>query len=263
MNTDPSGTKAKIYYDYDEKTNTTTIRIKASFAVYGANGQNVSQKDLTKFAGLLSSGIAKAYNNKAFEYGGRSFVLKTDISVKVAGTEDAAKTSGADNLVELGGQNSDILSSGSKEPGAAVFHRDGENFDRMIFDISPYGTPGGLGEGDNDFENTFGHEFGHLLGVIDRPERAGSLFNGDSPGPGLTQDDFVDLFDQESEMGYMPPVPPRNGGYRSLHILGIPSSLSRLTPNSSNILNSTNSGFEIRNTTGADNNYRWSSRVKN
>jgi hypothetical protein len=43
---------------------------------------------------------------------------------------------------------------------------------------------------------------------------------------------------------------------------GIPSSLSRLTPNSSNILNSTNSGFEIRNAVGADD-YRWSSRVKN
>ncbi|MGH9949250.1 MAG: RHS repeat domain-containing protein [Pyrinomonadaceae bacterium] len=42
--TDPNGEKAKVTSNCNQETNTCTINISASFAVYGASGQNVSQE---------------------------------------------------------------------------------------------------------------------------------------------------------------------------------------------------------------------------
>lgn len=98
---DPLGEHATVRTIHDQETNTTTIYISASFAVYGAGGQSVSQADLNKHASYLEQGILKAFNT-SFEHNGVNYVVHTDISVGVFDSEESAIASGAGNLIELG-----------------------------------------------------------------------------------------------------------------------------------------------------------------
>jgi len=238
---DPSGEKGEITSTYDAATNTTTIKIKASFALYGAAGQNVSQADLQKYAAALKSGIEKYYN-KELTIGDRNYKMSVDVSVQVAGSEKAAIAAGVDNIVEIGNASLQQLQFG-KNPSdayAVSYGVKGENFDRMAFDISrPGANP----------EEIFAHEFGHLLGVT-HTSMLNSLFNTYLSGnEEITPEAFQHMFFAPREDN-IELLPPNTFYYRS----------------PSRVLTSTSPTFELRRAHSVYNDtasaYRWSQQVK-
>lgn len=246
---DPLGTKATISSTYDEKTGITTIKIKASFAVYGAEGQNVSAEDLAKYAAQLVTGIKKAYDG-GYVVDGKGFVIETDIDVNVFTDEQSAMDSGADNLVGLGYDR--IVDDEGEGATAAAFQREGENFDRVVATIGDTFSLGGAIIQPNR-ENTFSHEFAHLLGVSDNTT-LGSLFNTNNPASRLSIEDFNVLFPKERSVNAGIPSPPSWDGKR-------PAGTQLKKLEGSRIQTSTIPTFENRRTRGADL-YRWVKRVK-
>ena len=230
---DPLGTKARVRSSYDKDTNTTTIVIDASFSVYAAEGQGVSEEDKKNYAARLKAGIEGEYNRE-FTINGQKYVMTANISVSIASDENGAIASGADNLVELG--TDDLISGNGGEAIATAFHKSGESFDRMRVQIGLTGLF-------NDYENTFAHEFGHLLGVPDRDRRG--LFSGDGVVSSMTEEDFIDLFDEEYQTTWESPYVPRGDkkdpGYTTLRRV-----------EGSKVLGSTISNFEVRQTGGLD-----------
>jgi RHS repeat-associated protein len=223
---DPLGKKAEVTSTYDEKTNTTKIRIRASFAIYGAAGQNVSKEDLERFRKALENGIKNAWNTK-LTVDGQNYEIETKIEVQTANSEDEALKTGADNLVELG--NQDLISSDKDDPrtaGATVFHREGENIDRMLVDIK---------SSFRSWEKVFAHEFIHLMGKRDRFEPGlTSTFHTSSA---MSEQDFRIIFGHRV---LDEPSPLIGGGYAPTNYVA-PSKEWE-----SKILGSRNSTFELR-----------------
>jgi hypothetical protein len=213
---DPTGKKGTISFSYDEKTNTTTVTLRASFTVYGAKGQNISQADIKKYAGLLKSGIEKNLT-KDFKIEGRNFAVKTDISVQTAGSEKGAIASGADNIVELGNRKfSD--SSGDTDGAAATYRVKGENFDRMVFQINQFPAH-------PNYENVFAHEFGaHGLaygrGNFHSDNPSSTFYEEDGGNQSFLENDFRRLTGEE----WYDPAPSDNS---SGHIPSVSRQWSR------------------------------------
>ncbi len=198
---DPTGKGGQIYYSYDEKTNTTTIKIVASFSVYGAKGQNVSKKDREAYAKMLKDGLEGHFNQTFTNSDGRKFVMSADISVSVKRTEAGAIGSGADNIVELG--YSGITSSSGEDSQAVGFGVSNENYDRMAVSITSGVQPGGSTAEFLGIANTFAHEFGaHLLHGKHNEGNSESLFHSPS-GATFFQSDFERLFRE-----FRDPKPP-------------------------------------------------------
>jgi hypothetical protein len=241
---DPNGEKAKVKSKHDKETNTTTITITASFALYGADGQNVSAEDLTRQKELLTAGIEQAYNG-TYVHNGTTYIIQTQVDVQVFGGESAAVASGADNMVEIGKQT--LYDDGGRQLSGNVFNREGENFDRMRISINQ-GVPGGLQEGADNYMRIYAHEFAHVLGMPDRNE---GLFASGGLATRMSQSNFVDLFSQESVLSHAG-RPPSGAKLKrgDLKYQSGGGDLYALT--GSKILGSTIPNFELRRTGGAD-----------
>jgi len=184
--TDPLGKEAEVTSTYDAATNTTKIRIRASFAIYGATGQNVSKEELERQKKNLTKGILAAWNNQSRTIDGRNYEITTEITVQTAGSEEEAIATGASNLVEIGTQPLYDTRDGERLR-AQVFRRDGENFDRLRISIS----------GDEPmygYEGVYAHEFGHLLGP---PDQLIGLFSNSIPTRSLIEKDIITLFSEK------------------------------------------------------------------
>lgn len=242
---DPLGKKGRIKSKHDEKTNTTTISIDATFAVYGANGQGVSQEDLQNYAAMLKSGIESHFNKEFTDKNGRKFVISASVNVEVKGSEKEAATSGMDNIVELG------YGELSGNDAGVAFHVKGEKFDRMAVGVSRGADP--RGSLASMYEDTFAHEFGsHLLnGGHNRSRNSQSLFY-DYLGSGqqILQEDFEFMF--------------REKGRGKLHQVGS-KPLATYEP-LSHILTSTSNSFEVRQANSVVSKpsdvYNWSNEVR-
>ncbi len=225
---DATGNKATIYYSYNSETDTISIKIKATFAVYGAKGQNVSKEDLEGYSRKIKEGIEDKIKG-SFKVNGRNFELTSEIGVTVADSEEAAISSKADNIAELG------YIALTDNASAMDFRGESENFDRMVGTISS-GNFNGL-SGDS-FGQTAAHEFGaHLLAALHSSD-PNSLFY-ESSGNSFLQSDFERMFSEVRPM-YTPPIP-----YDS----GTPKSMQRTdlrTRGFSRILTATNGGIENR-----------------
>ena len=177
---DPTGEKGKVTSVYDEKTNTTTIKITASFTLYGAKGQKISIKTLKDQAAKLKASIERQYKKEFIGDGkengveGRTYVLSADISVDAKSTEQAAIKTGADNIVEVGNQELETHRDGSDSweggTGGVTYRNEGENFDRISITIQNKGEP--------CVTAICGHEFGHSIGANEHSKLRKDLMYG-------------------------------------------------------------------------------------
>ncbi len=198
-------------------------------------------------AQLIKDAIEGKFNQQS-TIDGRKFVMSADISVQVAKSETEAIDSGADNIAEVGYQN--LQETDGTNIGGAAFHVAGENFDRMVMEISPDFADGIIYPG---FEVNAAHEFGaHLLAGLHNDLNQESFFH--SPGGNnFLQEDFERLFRQSRRTTPPPPYGSK------LTNLSVPISFSRA-------LTSTTSGFEVRQAnltvSSSAEVYRWSNGVK-
>lgn len=176
------------------------LRSKASFAVYGAKGQNVSAKDLKAVTDKFLKDAATVLS-KNFNIERKNFNVTTDLTAKIYNSETDAIKSGKDNIVEVGYEQIIDKSDGGTALGMA-FGVKGENFDRMVITtVAGFGeeatTGGGFGyqarqnEGTN---TTFAHEFAaHLLSGFHNTVESNSFFYSPKGGSDFTDRDFVRL----------------------------------------------------------------------
>jgi RHS repeat-associated protein len=251
---DPLGKGAEITSTYDATTNTTNIRIRATFAIYGAAGQNVSKKELEKQKKILTAGILAAWNNQHRTVDGQNYQITTEVTVQTANSEEEAIATGANNLVEIGTQP--LYGNNGERLYGNVGHRDGENFDRLRVSISGDNP-------DNGYEGIYAHEFGHLLNA---PDTDYGLLGGKYYiTKNLEEDDYRAVFgrgsasvdpDPRDEINVRQETDPNKFLYKSSRPL---SNLTRET--GSRILGSKISNYEVR-AVNAPQNSTWTQTVK-
>ena len=192
--------------------------VKASFAVYAADRQNISNEELKQYAEDLKSGIEDSLN-RTEKIEGRTFVVKTDIKTKVFKSERAAMKSGSDNIVEIG--NLDIFDADSLTSGKTAglgFRIEGESFDRMVVSVKDLG-----GFGADLAKQTMRHEF--LTHLSDRPHSNDpfSVRYGldDSRGNNFDKGDLADYLGRGLIRVQPPPALKGSGDLasKSTHIL--------------------------------------------
>ena len=206
---DPLGKKGTISW-YTDQNGVVQVKLAASFAIYGANGQKVTGEDLAAAKKAFIAGAQK-YLSENFKVEGKSFQLSTDITADVYDSESDAIKSGSDNIVEVGYE--DLVSKREGDAAGLGFGVKGESFDRMVIQIAEgLGNESGFNyQRADEFGETFAHEFGaHLLAAKHNVNRAESLslFSKDGGDGRLYESDFVRLFVGGS--GLKPP-PPRQG----------------------------------------------------
>jgi RHS repeat-associated protein len=198
---DPFGKDGRIRWWTNPETGVVTVSLEASFAIYAAKGQKVTDEDLAKVKEELVKGI-QSYLEKEFDISGKKFNVVTDVSAQVFTSESDAIRSGADNIVEVG--NTEIIDNVTKESAAGMaFNVAGENFGRMVIKIA----------GENDgittpTERVAAHEFAaHLLNGKHNSKNDRSLFYSDGGAGDFAPEDFERLVGPEITN---PPPPFRN-----------------------------------------------------
>lgn len=142
---DPSGEKADVEIETDEKHKTGTIKIKASFAIWtGKNG--VSAKQLERAKDTIKARIEKVWSG-SYQQNGITYTVSTTVDVQVKGSESEATNTGAQNVVEI--TNGAVGDGADSVTGGHVWGPDTGRWN--------YGN----------LSDTAAHEFGHLLGVDD------------------------------------------------------------------------------------------------
>lgn len=177
---DPSGEKAIVTIERDKKTKTGTIKIEASFVVYGANGQGVTEDELNEQKDLIKKQIEATYSGQFKGKDGITYDISANISVEIAASEKDAKKAVADdvagNIVEVGNKT---LTVRREEADAVSYHSSGEKFDRMS--VSLQGNTG---------TNLYAHEFTHLLGLSgsNHSSNSNDVTYGNDPTPTTLSD---------------------------------------------------------------------------
>lgn len=180
---DPSGEKAEITIRTDDRTKRGEIMITASFAVYAAQGSNVSARDLQKIADKIQFEIQAAWNG-SFADSGYTFVVTANITSKVMSEADAraAGDSGKiDNLIAVTDTGPLLGLEGlTTEAAAQMASNPEKNYDYGVFPIQTSGEP-----------FLFAHEFTHGLG---NPNLRGTgSLSDDTRRPFATQMTNVDF----------------------------------------------------------------------
>jgi hypothetical protein len=108
---DPNGETATVSTNCTTSDNQTTcnVNISASIAVYSANGADLKKQQLNAAASTIQSSIQTAWSG-SFQQDGVTYNVSTSVSVSVAGRQDAAMNSGAQNVLGL--------TNGDAAPGA-------------------------------------------------------------------------------------------------------------------------------------------------
>jgi hypothetical protein len=207
---DPLGKKGEVSW-YTDNDGIVRIKLKASFAIYSAAGQNVSKKDLEIYKKALERGIKEILTKQGALGNGQRFSMTTDISAKIYESESAAIASGRDNIVELGyGEIVDGKQSGIAGVGFGV---KGESFDRMAVSIAedPANYRGSY-DPISASEGTFAHEFAaHLLSTLHNDNDKTSVFYGGGDviehGRLVFQSDMKRLIYGYDDSTYIQPLP--------------------------------------------------------
>lgn len=199
---DPLGKDGRIRW-WTDSDGVTQVRLEASFAVYGAEGQNVSPEDLEHYRGVLETEAAALFAAQ-FSINGQSFNIIAVFSASTYGSEADAVNSGSDNIVELGYDGLEAAASNNAAgvAGGVV----GENFGRMAARIM---STSGLTLGTNHYARVFAHEIGaHLLNGLHNNTNNSSFFFGKTSNSGnFLQEDFERLIRNEEPSG--PPGNPK------------------------------------------------------
>jgi RHS repeat-associated protein len=199
---DPTGKKAKVTIDRDEKTKKGTILIEAKFLVYAAPGQKVTAKQLDRQRELIGKQIKESFTKKGMKGSdGVKYDISTKITVEAAANEaDAINTvtkdtagAGQYNLVEIGSKQ--VYDSRRGESAhAATYSQQGESFDRMKVSLHNEAV---IASG-----NTYAHEFTHALGSGRESTKSTDLrFLGRDTPSAISADDFTYLFEKQINMG--------------------------------------------------------------
>jgi RHS repeat-associated protein len=162
---DPTGENATVSTSCSSTNNQTTcnVNISASIAIYAAAGSNLSQDQLNAAAGTIQNTIQNAWSG-SFSQDGVTYNVSTQVSVSVAGSQDAAMSSGAQNVIGM--------TNGPPQAGVGAF-------------VNPKSLWGAItGKPDtgmmdiNNAANYAKHEFTHLLGVDDK---GGTVLSNTNP----------------------------------------------------------------------------------
>jgi RHS repeat-associated protein len=192
--TDPTGHEATVSRSCtagDNGRTSCTVNISASFSIYATNGSGISKDQLNAAATSMKSSIEGAWSG-SFSQGSVDYTVSTHVTVSVASSEDAAKSSGAQNVVEMtnGPQHltaAGLFTGGYTNPKASA----GQRFDSGIMDI-------------NNVDNYAKHEFTHFLGVNDKP---GAVLSNTNPGERPARATGQDLRMGVSPVTFYPPSP--------------------------------------------------------
>ena len=209
---DPLGKKGTVSW-YTDENGVVQITLKASFAIYGAKGQNVSKADLETYKKALTTSIKELLTKQGSLGNGQRFSMTTDISAKVYENEDKAIGSGRDNIVELG--YDDLTGQGDSSAVGISFGVKTEGFDRMAAEIShdPSGS-GGLMTPMEIFQQSAAHEFAaHLLSALHGPSNEYGLFSGEVGSSKVFQSDIKRLVYGYDDETYSDPPPPLGQKY--------------------------------------------------
>jgi RHS repeat-associated protein len=154
---DPTGQNATVSTSCSTDSSghqTCNVNISASIAIYAAQGSGISKDQMNAAAATMKSSIEGAWSG-SFSQNGISYNVSTQVSVSVASNQDAAMSSGAQNVVGM--TNGPIAMADGQLAGAYV---------------NPKSSPGQTDTGLMDVHNVDNyakHEFTHMLGVNDKP----------------------------------------------------------------------------------------------
>ena len=175
---DPTGENATVSTSCTTDANnhqTCNVNISASIAIYAAPGSNLTPDQLNQAAGTIQNSIQNAWTG-SFNQDGVTYNVTTQVSVSVAGSQDASMSSGAQNVIGM--------TNGPPMAGVGAY-------------VNPKSVCSALtGKPDtgmmdiNSADNYAKHEFTHLLGTDDKP---GAVLSDTNPGmrPGsATAQDF-------------------------------------------------------------------------
>jgi len=219
---DPDGRKGTISW-YTDSDGVVHVSLKATFAIYGAAGQNVSRADLKAYEKAMINGIRNILK-KDFDVGGKTFKVSADVSAELADNEGDAISKGKDNIVELGYDDLEGTDpTGKWQSGLAgkAFGVKGESFDRMAMQI--VGDPANYNGSYKPLTyagETAAHEFAaHLLSGLHNTNvgERDSVFNpgGGMGGNQFYQSDFNNLFFGDDDPTSAPPPPTGGAPIRS------------------------------------------------
>jgi len=158
---DPNGEKADVSAECTHTGYMTTcnVTISASITVYATSGSNLTQDQLNAAAGQIQSSIQNAWIG-SFTQDGVTYNVSTQVSVSVAGSQDAAMNSGGQNVIGL--------TNGPAIPGRA----DSVVNPQSLHSAIAGGPDTGVWNINNLNNGVAAHEFTHLLGVGDRDSGA-------------------------------------------------------------------------------------------
>jgi RHS repeat-associated protein len=175
---DPTGENATVSTSCTTDANSHTtcnVNISASIAIYAAPGSNLTQDQLNQAAGTIQNSIQNAWTGSTTQ-DGVTYNVTTQVSVSVAGSQDAAMSSGAQNVIGM--------TNGPPQAGVGAY-------------VNPKSLWGALtGAPDtgmmdiNHADNYAKHEFTHLLGTYDK---GGAVLSNTNPAMrpfGATSQDY-------------------------------------------------------------------------
>jgi hypothetical protein len=153
---DPTGEEATVSSNCTTSNNQTTcnVNISASIAVYAQQGSNLSQQQLNQAASTIQSSIQNAWSG-SFTQDGVTYNVSTQISVSVASSQDAAMSSGAQNVIGLSNGNASATADSFVNP-------------KSLWTAIKGGPDTGVWNINNLGNGVAAHEFTHLLGVDDK-----------------------------------------------------------------------------------------------
>ena len=157
---DPTGEKALISLSIDEQSKRGIITIKATFAVYAANGNRMSARAVAKEAERLQKQLTTAWSTKKYERNGINYEVKVEFTATAYSSESAAEAAGnagkVDNIVGIVDAPMVTTPDGDTAGGYAG-RLAGEKFDRVRL------STGAL----KGNETAYAHESTHLFGNRD------------------------------------------------------------------------------------------------
>jgi RHS repeat-associated protein len=178
---DPTGENATVSTSCSTANNKTTcnVNISASISIYAQQGSNISQQQLNQAATDMKNSIEGAWNG-SFTQDGVTYNVSTQVTVSVAASEQAATSSGAQNVIGM--TNGPITLPNGQLAGAYV---NPKSFTGMLTGAADTGLMD-----INHVDNYAKHEFTHLLGTGDKP---GAVLSNTDPALrplGATSQDF-------------------------------------------------------------------------
>jgi RHS repeat-associated protein len=188
--TDPTGQNATQTTSCSTTNNQTTcnVSITATISIYASAGSGITQNQLNAAAGAMQSSINNAWSG-SFVQDGVNYNVSRKVSVSVAGSQDAAMSSGAQNVIGM--TNGPIALGDGRLAGAYVK----KSFMGMLTGAAD------TGQMDiNGVDNYSKHEFTHMLGTGDKP---GAVLSDTDPAmrPGRVTTQDLKWGVQESTQG--------------------------------------------------------------